>query len=168
VQIRLETVSRVVVVHVLEGEHKPIQCSDGFFWRQGAATQKLSRDELREFLRKESAEGTFFTVTFRPHTARAGTAATATPQVAPQVTPHVRAVLLRAADASTRDDLQRAAGIVDREHFRTRYMLPLLAAGWLAMTIPDRPRSSKQRYVVTPEGEDALSAFSRVAKDEEC
>jgi len=55
VQIRLETVSRVVVVHVLEGEHKPIQCSDGFFWRQGATTQKLSRDELREFFRKESA-----------------------------------------------------------------------------------------------------------------
>jgi ATP-dependent DNA helicase RecG len=76
-------------------------------------------------------------------------------------------VLVRAADASTRDDLQRAAGIVDREHFRTRYMLPLLAAGWLAMTIPNKPRSSKQRYRVTPEGEDALSATALVANDEE-
>jgi ATP-dependent DNA helicase RecG len=122
-------------------------------------------------------EGTFFTVTFRPsRAARAGTAAAApqpgmtpqvTPQATPQVTPQVRAVLRRAADASTRDDLQRAAGIGDREHFRTRYMLPLLAAGWLAMTIPNKPRSSKQRYVVTPEGEDALSAHAQVANDEE-
>ena len=56
---------------------------------------------------------------------------------------------------------------VDREHFRRRYMLPLLAAGWLAMTISDKPRSSKQRYLVTPEGEDALSVTAQVADDEE-
>jgi hypothetical protein len=119
------------------------------------------------------AEGTFFTVTFRPNrAARAATAAASaqpgsTPQVTRQVTPQVRAVLVRAASASTRDDLQKAAGIGDREHFRTRYMLPLLAAGWLAMTIPHKPRSSKQRYLVTPEGEDALPASSPVANDEE-
>ena len=115
------------------------------------------------------AASTFFSVTFQPNpAARSGAAAATEPQGAtPQVTPQVRAVLVRAADASTRDDLQRAAGIVDREHFRRRYMLPLLAAGWLAMTISDKPRSSKQRYLVTPEGEDALSVTAQVADDEE-
>jgi ATP-dependent DNA helicase RecG len=149
-----------------------------FIEKAGTGIRRM-RDDARAHRCPSPAftEGTFFTVTFRPsRAARAGTAAAApqpgmtpqvTPQATPQVTPQVRAVLRRAADASTRDDLQRAAGIGDREHFRTRYMLPLLAAGWLAMTIPDKPRSSKQRYVVTPEGEDALSAFSRVAKDEE-
>jgi len=34
-------------------------------------------------------------------------------------------------------------------------------------SIPDKPRSSKQRYLVTPDGENALSAHAQVAKDEE-
>jgi hypothetical protein len=35
------------------------------------------------------------------------------------------------------------------------------------MTIPDKPRSSRQRYLVTPEGEDVLSAHAQAANDEE-
>ena len=53
VKIREEVVDRVLVVHVRESESKPVQCSDGFFWRQGAVTQKLSRDEIRDFFRFE-------------------------------------------------------------------------------------------------------------------
>ena len=30
-----------------------MQCGDGFFWRQGAVTQKLNRDEIRDFFRVE-------------------------------------------------------------------------------------------------------------------
>ncbi len=55
VKIREEVVDRVFVVHVRESESKPVQCSDGFFWRQGAVTQKLRRDEIREFFRFEGA-----------------------------------------------------------------------------------------------------------------
>jgi ATP-dependent DNA helicase RecG len=40
-------------VTVRESGGKPVQCSDGFFWRQGATTQKLSRDEIRDFFRTE-------------------------------------------------------------------------------------------------------------------
>ena len=32
---------------------KPVQCRDGFFWRQGAVTQKMSRDDIRDFFRTE-------------------------------------------------------------------------------------------------------------------
>ena len=35
-------VGEVTVVTVRESDAKPVQCSDGFFWRQGAVTQKLS------------------------------------------------------------------------------------------------------------------------------
>jgi len=55
VQVVIEAVENVVVVHVRESGAKPVQCSDGFFWRQGATTQKLSRDEIRDFFRAEGA-----------------------------------------------------------------------------------------------------------------
>jgi len=55
VKVVVEPVGDLVVVHVHESDGKPVQCSEGFFWRQGAVTQKLSRDEIRDFFR---AEGT--------------------------------------------------------------------------------------------------------------
>ena len=70
-------------------------------------------------------------------------------QVTPQVTPQVMAVLEAARTARNREELQRAVGLRDREHFRKAYLEPLLVAGWLEMTIPDKPRSSKQRYRTT-------------------
>ena len=55
IQVRLERVGRVIVVHVQESDTKPVQCSEGFFWRQGAVTQKLRREEIRDLFRKEGA-----------------------------------------------------------------------------------------------------------------
>ena len=55
VQVRVELVGRVFAVHVRESDSKPVQCSDGFFWRQGAVTQTLSRDEIRDLFRLEGA-----------------------------------------------------------------------------------------------------------------
>ncbi|HEY4593955.1 MAG TPA: ATP-binding protein, partial [Thermoanaerobaculia bacterium] len=53
VQLVVKPVGPVVVVTVRESGAKPVQCSDGFFWRQGATSQKLSRDEIRDFFRTE-------------------------------------------------------------------------------------------------------------------
>jgi ATP-dependent DNA helicase RecG len=55
VQVIVEPIGRVLVVHVRESDAKPVQCSDGFFWRQGATTQKLARNEIRDFFRAEGA-----------------------------------------------------------------------------------------------------------------
>ena len=55
VQLLLQRVGRVTAVHVHQSAVKPVQCSDGFFWRNGAVTQKLSRDEIRNFFRGEGA-----------------------------------------------------------------------------------------------------------------
>ena len=55
VHVVVEPVGKVLVVHVRESDAKPVQCSEGFFWRQGAVTQKLSRDEIRDFFRNERA-----------------------------------------------------------------------------------------------------------------
>ena len=53
VKVLAEPVGGVFAVHVRESDAKPVQCSDGFFWRQGAVTQKLSRGEIRDFFRVE-------------------------------------------------------------------------------------------------------------------
>ena len=53
VKVLVEPVDGVLAVHVRESDAKPVQCSDGFFWRQGAVTQKMSRDEIRDFFRTE-------------------------------------------------------------------------------------------------------------------
>ncbi len=55
VKVAIEPVSKVLAVHVRESDAKPVQCSEGFFWRQGAVTQKLKRDEIRDFFRTEDA-----------------------------------------------------------------------------------------------------------------
>ena len=37
----------------------------------------------------------------------------------------------------------------DRTTFRNQILKPLMEAKWLEMTIPDKPRSSKQQYRLT-------------------
>jgi ATP-dependent DNA helicase RecG len=80
-----------------------------------------------------------------------------TTQVTTQVTAQVVAVLTAAlAGAKTREELQKAIGIKNREHFRKAYLEPLLASGWLERTIPDKPKSRMQKYRMTPAGEEML------------
>lgn len=55
VKIAVHPIGGVLVVTVREAESKPVQCREGFYWRQGAVTQKLSRDEIRDFFRTEGA-----------------------------------------------------------------------------------------------------------------
>lgn len=49
-------------------------------------------------------------------------------------------------------ELMAHAGYRQRPHFVATHMEPLLAGGVLRPTIPDKPRSSRQRYVLTDAG----------------
>ena len=60
-----------------------------------------------------------------------------------------------------RSVLQEAAGLRDREHFVKEYLDPILAAGLVEMTIPDKPRSSKQRYRLTLAGLEYLKSTKK-------
>jgi hypothetical protein len=69
-----------------------------------------------------------------------------TTQVTTQVAEQVGKLLRAAAEPATREHLQDAVGLQNREHFRQTYLEPLLTAGWMERTIPDKPTSRHQRY----------------------
>ena len=75
-----------------------------------------------------------------------------TPQATPQVTPQVKELIKVFETVHNRTELQSILGLLDREHFRKSYLQPAIDAGLIALTIPDRPTSSKQRYVLTDLG----------------
>ena len=77
-----------------------------------------------------------------------------------QVTPQEVAVLEVARNPATRAELQQSAGLRDREYFVNTFLNPLLDAGLLEMTIPEKPRSSKQRYRLTEKGRKFLQELS--------
>lgn len=84
------------------------------------------------------------------------TLTTSTPEVAPDVTPEVRLLPVLTGEM-TRQQLKEALGLKDDEHFRKAYLLPALEAGLIEMTIPDKPRSSKQKYRLTDKGRQWLT-----------
>ncbi len=53
IKVDIEEFNNVLIINVSEGENKPYQCSDGFFMRIGANSQKLKRDQILEFNIKE-------------------------------------------------------------------------------------------------------------------
>ena len=79
------------------------------------------------------------------------------PDKYPTSTPQVIAVLQSAVLPVQRAVLQEVAGLGDREHFANSMLKPLLIGGFLEMTIPDKPRSSKQRYRLTEKGRALLA-----------
>jgi ATP-dependent DNA helicase RecG len=78
----------------------------------------------------------------------------ATPQVTPQVTEQVteqvertQIILEFCHTPRSRGEIQGVVNIKDREYFRRDVLQPLLIEGLLIATIPDKPTSSKQRYI---------------------
>ena len=94
-------------------------------------------------------------VTFQPAALRAAqrNAAGLTPEVAGEV----RSLLSVCRGSMTRRELQNALALKAEENFRMLYLTPALDAGLVEMTIPDKPRSSKQKYRLTEKGRRFLA-----------
>ena len=45
----------------------------------------------------------------------------------------------------------------NRSKFRDQVLQPLLDGGWIEMTIPDKPTSSRQRYKLTATGQNLIN-----------
>lgn len=65
-------------------------------------------------------------------------------------------VLELASESRTLPELMAPSGRTNRTKFRDQVLAPLLEAGLVEMTIPDKPRSPKQRYRITEAGRARL------------
>ena len=101
------------------------------------------------------SENSFFTAVFFPDPEVRAQFASETPEVAGEVTGEV-ALLTALKGEFNRRALQAALGLKDEEHFRKSYLLPALKAGLIEMTLPGKPRSSKQQYRITSRGKNVL------------
>ena len=61
-------------------------------------------------------------------------------------------MLANRAEPLSREVLLLQLGLKDRKSFRARYLVPALSAGWVEMTLPDKPNSRLQRYRLTESG----------------
>jgi ATP-dependent DNA helicase RecG len=82
-----------------------------------------------------------------------------TAHVAEHVTEQVLQLLRASRGEQSRAELMEAVGLSHREHFRETYLNPALAAGYLEMTIPDKPKSSRQKYRLTTTGQTFLNTL---------
>lgn len=80
-----------------------------------------------------------------------------TPQVSPHVTPQVMQLLNVLNGEMSREQLQTILKLKDRKSFRERYLLPALASDLIKMTLPEKPKSSLQKYYLTPLGKQLIS-----------
>ncbi|MCF6290817.1 MAG: Fic family protein [Desulfobacterales bacterium] len=84
-----------------------------------------------------------------------------TGEVAGEVTGEVKRLLKALTKPMNRTELQAQLKLRSQANFRERYLQPALAAGLIEMTIPDKPRSSKQKYRLTEKGREVLEILEK-------
>ena len=77
-------------------------------------------------------------------------------ELTPEVTPEVLRLLKTMVGDLDRSSLQEALGLKAEKNFRLLYLRPAIEGGWVELTIPDKPRSSKQKYRLTAKGSGLL------------
>ena len=96
---------------------------------------------------------TYFLVRLRLHPTFVKEAKDQKRQATGQVTGQVATDVLQFCEQPRKaSEIQTLVGVKHRETFQDNYLKPLMAKGWLAMTIPDKPKSRLQRYQTTEEG----------------
>jgi ATP-dependent DNA helicase RecG len=68
------------------------------------------------------------------------------------LTPIQWTIVEHADTPRTLNELLEITGYKQRPHFKAHHLEPLLQGGVLRMTVPDKPTSSKQQYVLTDAG----------------
>ena len=80
-------------------------------------------------------------------TATVGPTSQGTPQVAPQdLEQRLTELTEFCSIPRSKSEMMTHIGLTDSKNFRERYLVPLLNAGKIEMTIPDKPNSRNQKY----------------------
>ena len=98
----------------------------------------------------------YFMVRLPVHPAALEVDDSVTPQVTGQVTGQVERLIRTIFGEMSRGELQHVLNLKHRDSFVENYLQPALAAGLIEMTVPDKPRSSKQKYRLTGKGKQCL------------
>ena len=75
----------------------------------------------------------------------------ATDQATMQATMQAEKVLQFCIEPRSRNEIQSFLDLKNRDYFRKEILNPLIKEGKLALTIPDKPKSPKQRYITRNE-----------------
>jgi hypothetical protein len=67
----------------------------------------------------------------------------------PEVTPEVERLIKVLNGEMGRSEIQELLSLSDEKHFRENYQQKAIGYGLIEMTIPDKPRSSHQKYRLT-------------------
>lgn len=96
------------------------------------------------------ADADWYRILFRrPGIATPEATPEATSEATPEVTPEVIKMLGVILGEMKRQDIQTQLGLTDEKHFREYYQQPAVTMGLIKRTIPDKQRSSKQKYRLT-------------------
>ncbi|MCI5223888.1 MAG: Fic family protein [Candidatus Electrothrix sp. AR4] len=88
------------------------------------------------------------------------------PEAAPEVTPEVKRLLEVLEGDMNRRAMQSRLGLKAEKNFRLLYLRPALHAGLIEMTVPDKPRSPRQCYRLTPIGQALKKKGKELARDD--
>jgi ATP-dependent DNA helicase RecG len=69
-----------------------------------------------------------------------------------EVTEEIKRLVLVIDKNMKRVEIQHALGLRHEAHFRDAYLIPSLQAGFIQMTVPEKPKSSRQKYRLTAQG----------------
>lgn len=87
-----------------------------------------------------------------------------TGEVTGEATGEVQRLLKTLTSPMNRTELQAHLRLKSQANFRDRYLQPALAVGLIEMTIPDKPKSSRQKYRLTAKGQAMLSGIPKEGK----
>ena len=87
-----------------------------------------------------------------------------TGEVAGEVAGEVERLVMVMHGDMKRSQLQGLLGLKHEDYFREAYLLPAIDKSFIEMTIPDKPKSSKQKYRLTPKGKQYSQKLKKSAQ----
>ena len=81
-------------------------------------------------------------------------------QVSDQENDQVKAILSYCTVPHSREEILTHIGLKNHFDNYRRHIEPIIDAGWIAMTIPDKPKSRNQQYLITQKGQETLNAHA--------
>jgi ATP-dependent DNA helicase RecG len=76
-----------------------------------------------------------------------------------EVTGEVERLVLMLEERMSRVQIQRALDLRHEDHFSGSYLTPALKGGFVEMTIPGKPKSSRQQYRLTARGRRRIAVI---------